>query len=29
VPLPLSVKNMMRKQWLQIQSGGRPVYQSH
>ena len=29
VPLPLAVKNMMRKQWLQIQSGGKPVYQSH
>jgi phosphate transport system substrate-binding protein len=28
VPLPLAVKNMMRKQWLQIQSGGKPVYMS-
>jgi len=29
VPLPVGVKNMMRKQWLQIQSGGKPVYVSH
>jgi len=28
VPLPLRVKNMMRKQWLQIQAGGKPVYVS-
>ena len=28
VPLPLSVKNIMRKQWAQIQSGGKPVYVS-
>jgi phosphate transport system substrate-binding protein len=26
VPLPLAVKNMMRKQWLQITSNGKPVY---
>ncbi len=29
VPMPLSVKNMMRKQWLQIEAGGKPVYVSH
>ena len=29
VPLPLSVKNLLRKQWLQIRSGGHPVYVSH
>ena len=28
VPLPLAVKNMMRKQWLQITAGGKPVYES-
>ena len=28
VPLPLAVKNMMRKQWLQITAGGKPVYVS-
>jgi phosphate transport system substrate-binding protein len=28
VPLPLPVKNMMRKQWLQITAGGQPVYVS-
>jgi len=28
VPLPLSVKNMMRKQWLQITANGKPVYVS-
>lgn len=28
VPLPLPVKNIMRKQWAQIQSGGKPVYVS-
>ena len=28
VPLPLSVKNMIRKQWLQITAGGKPVYVS-
>ncbi len=28
VPLPLSVKNLFRKQWLQIKSGGKPVYVS-
>jgi phosphate transport system substrate-binding protein len=28
VPLPLSVKNLMRKEWLQIKSGGKPVYVS-
>ena len=28
VPLPLSVKNLFRKQWLQIQAGGKPVYES-
>ncbi len=28
VPLPLQVKNLFRKQWLQIQSGGKPVYVS-
>ncbi len=28
VPLPLPVKNMMRKQWLQVQAGGKPVYVS-
>ena len=28
VPMPLAVKNMMRKQWAQIQSGGKPVYVS-
>ena len=28
VPLPLAVKNLFRKQWLQIQSGGKPVYVS-
>ncbi len=26
VPLPPAVKTMMRKQWSQIQSGGKPVY---
>ncbi|MDE2405684.1 MAG: phosphate ABC transporter substrate-binding protein PstS [Sphingomonadales bacterium] len=26
VPLPLAVKNQMRKQWLQITAGGKPVY---
>jgi len=30
VPLPASVKDLMRKQWAsQIQSGGKPVYVSH
>ncbi len=28
VPLPLAVKNLFRKQWLQIKSGGKPVYVS-
>ena len=28
VPLPLSVKNLIRKQWLQITAGGKPVYVS-
>ena len=28
VPLPLPVKNMMRKQWLQITANGKPVYVS-
>ncbi len=28
VPLPLAVKNMIRKQWLQITAGGKPVYES-
>ena len=28
VPLPLPVKNMFRKQWLQIQADGKPVYVS-
>ncbi|MBU6266551.1 MAG: phosphate ABC transporter substrate-binding protein PstS [Sphingomonadales bacterium] len=28
VPLPLAVKNTMRKQWLQITAGGKPVYVS-
>ena len=28
VPLPLSVKNLFRKQWLQIKAGGKPVYVS-
>jgi len=28
VPLPAPVKAMMRKQWLQIQAGGKPVYVS-
>lgn len=26
VPLPLTVKNLIRKQWLQITAGGKPVY---
>ena len=29
VPLPLAVKNMIRKQWLQITAGGHPVYTGH
>lgn len=28
VPLPAAVKNLFRKQWSQIQSGGKPVYVS-
>jgi len=28
VPLPLSVKNLMRHQWMQITAGGQPVYVS-
>ena len=28
VPLPLPVKNLIRKQWLQITAGGKPVYES-
>ncbi|MEY2944016.1 MAG: phosphate transporter substrate-binding protein PstS, partial [Pseudomonadota bacterium] len=28
VPLPPAVKAMMRKQWSQIQAGGKPVYVS-
>ena len=28
VPLPLPVKNLFRKQWLQIKAGGKPVYVS-
>ena len=26
VPLPLQVKNLIRKQWLQVTAGGKPVY---
>ena len=28
VPLPLAVKNLIRKQWLQVTYNGKPVYES-
>ena len=29
VPMPAAVKSMIRKQWLQVTAGGKPVYVSH
>ena len=29
VPMPAAVKGMIRKQWLQVTAGGKPVYVSH